>query len=136
MDETLLELDDYILNDTRHTSDISSLSICNTRTNRCLMDDFEMFTSDFDQDVPLLCSTPLPSKEHELGELRLLNQSVTDNKKLQDLIHSETIKILEVYQSLSSSSLDTVSLTKPNVEKDIPELALSLIHISEPTRPY
>ena len=62
-DESLLELDDYILNETSDTSSqISSLSICNTRTNRCLIDDFEMFTPDIDLDTPLLCSTLSLSK--------------------------------------------------------------------------
>ena len=65
----------------------------------------------------------MPRKEHELEELLLIKQSVTDDKKIHDWIHSEIIKLLEVYPSLSSSSSDAISLTKPNIEKVMPELA-------------
>ena len=93
-DESLLELDDYILNETSDTSSqIFSLSICNTRTNRCLIDDFEIVTPDTDLDTPLLCSTPLSRNADEIEELR----SVKDDKMLQDLLHPETIKLSEVY---------------------------------------
>ena len=122
-DESLLELDDYILNETSDTSSqISSLSICNTRINRCLIDDFEMLTPDFDWDTPLLCSTPLSRNADEMEELRMTKHSVAEDKMLQDLFHPETIKLLEVYPSFFSSSVDTVSLTELNIEKTIPEL--------------
>ena len=77
-----------------------------------------MFTSDFDLDPPLLCSTPLSRSMDEMEELRF----VTDNKMLQDLFHPETIKLLDVYPSLFSSSLDSVSLKELNIKKAIPEL--------------
>ena len=56
-----------------------------------------------------------------MEELRLIKHSVTDDKMVQDMFHQETIKLLEVYPSFSSS-VDTVSLTELNIEKAIPEL--------------
>ena len=122
-DESLLELNDYILNETSDTSSqIYSSSICNTRTNRCLIDDFEILKPDFNWDTPLLCSTPLSRNADEMEELRLIKHSVTDDKLLQDLFHPEAIKLLYVYPSFFSSSVDTISLTELNIEKAIPEL--------------
>ena len=119
--ETLLELDDYILSETSDTlsqnSTIASSSICNTRSQRCLINDFEMFSSAFDCDVPPLCSTPLSRKEHEIEELRLINQSVSDEKRFHTLIHQETIQILDVSPSFLSSSLESVSLTELNIKE-------------------
>ena len=62
----------------------------------------------------------------------------SDIKNLQNQIDSlrAMVKVFEKYQGIPTVDEDIINLIKvPNLQHRI-ELTLSLIHISEPTRPY
>ena len=126
MGETLHELDDFIWIESPNTSlqdaSITSESTSNTKSNRCLMNDFEIISSSFDLDAPLLCSTPLSRKDQDMEELRIDNQSDEDYSILPNIVHQEKMTLLDTYPSYLSNSLESLSLTHPIDENNVPEL--------------
>ena len=77
----------------------TSESTYNTKSNGCLMNGFELMSSAFDLDAPLLCSTPLSRKDHDREELRIVNKSVEDYGILSNLDHQKTMTYWKAYLS-------------------------------------
>ena len=117
------------LNYAKEKNYLASLTICNVPTSSLASEsDFSLFTNA----GPEIGVASTKAFTTQLAGLMLLALSLAKSRDLNPLLRGRIVKALRLLPETITESL----LSKEQMIEIAPNIALSLIHISEPTRPY